>query len=273
MAAGLALVAGACSNGDDGEVAADSSSTTVAAAFTTPVTGTDLRTVQSGTLTACTDVSHAPFAFKVNGEFDGIDIELVKAVSARLSLAPEFKGVDLDTNFTALDAGQCDIVASGVPITEERLETVDFTEGYFTVNQSLLVRKGDEIRYNELEKLSARVIGVQADSTGADFAKENAKRATIKEFKGPEALFTALEAGQVDAALQDLPVNAYHATTTGQTVVAKTFTESEPERYGFALKKGSSLKASLDNALRQVKSDDTYRLILRRLLGDTAGQI
>ena len=272
LVAALVLVAGACGDDDDDDVATDSSSTT-AAGGGTPVTGTDLQTVKSGTLTACTDVPYAPFEFEENGQFDGIDIELVKAVAARLSLQPDFKDVDFDTIFTALNAGQCDIVASSVSITEERLKTLDFTEGYFKINQSLLVRKGDETKYSELEKLSGRTIGVQSETTGAAFAKENAEGATIREFTGADELFTALKAGQVDAALQDLPVNAYNATTTGETVVAKTFTEGEPEQYGFAMKKGSSLKAPLDDALREVKADDTYPTILRRFLGDTAGQI
>ncbi|MGH9177548.1 MAG: transporter substrate-binding domain-containing protein [Acidimicrobiales bacterium] len=271
LVATLALVTGACGDDDEDDAGGEPSSTTAAGG--TPVTGTDLQTVQSGKLTACTDVPYAPFEFEEDGQFDGIDIELVKAVAARLSLSPEFKDVDFDTIFTALNAGQCDIVASSVSITEERLETLDFTEGYFRINQSLLVRKGDEAKYDELEKLSGRTIGVQSETTGAAFAKENAAGATIREFTGADELFTALKAGQVDAALQDLPVNAYHATTTGETVVAKTFTEAEQEQYGFAMKKGSPLKASLDDALRQVKSDDTYPTILRRFLGDTAGQI
>ena len=273
LVATLALVAGACGDDDDDVDAGDDATTTTAAAGGTPVTGTDLQTVQAGKLTACTDVPYAPFEFEDDGEFDGIDIELVRAVAARLSLEPDFKDVDFDTIFTALNAGQCDIVASSVSITEERLKTLDFTEGYFKINQSLLVRKGDETKYSELEQLKGRTIGVQSETTGADYAKANAEGATIKEFTGADELFTALKAGQVDAALQDLPVNAYHATTTGETVVAKTFTEAEQEQYGFAMKKGSPLKASLDDALRQVKADDTYPTILRRFLGDTAGQI
>lgn len=268
----LLLAAGACSDDDEPTLAESGSS--VDGTASGPETGKALKTVASGKLTACTDVPYAPFEFEENGQFDGIDIELVRALAGRLALTAEFVDVDFDGIFSALNAGTCDIVASSVTITAERQETLDFTAGYFQINQSLLVRKGDETTLNDLPALSGKTIGVQSSTTGADYAKANAKGATVKEFTGADELFTALRARQVDAALQDLPVNAYNAKTTGETVVSKTFTEGDKEEYGLAMKKGSTeLKAALDGALAEVKSDDTYPTILRRFLGDTAGQI
>jgi len=271
VVAGLALAAGACSS-DNNKLKADQAASSTAPSG--PAAGKALKTVSPGKLTACTDVPYAPFEFEQNGEFDGIDVELVRAVAGRLALAPAFVDVDFDGIFSALNAGKCDIVASSVTITAERQKTLDFSVGYFQINQSLLVRKGDETRYNDLPALAGKTIGVQSGTTGADYAKANAKGASVKEFTGADDLFTALKAGQVDAALQDLPVNAYRAKTAGDSVVAKVFTEGAKEEYGFAMRKGQAdLKAAIDDALSRVKSDDTYPTILRRFLGDTAGQI
>lgn len=269
LVAALALLGAACGDDDDVETSATS---TTAAGGGTP--GENLDLVSEGKLTACTDIPYAPFEFEQDGKFDGIDIELVRAVAGRLGLTAEFKDVDFESIFAALNAGECDIVASSVSITPERLETLDFSEGYYEINQSLLVRKGEEATLGDLDKLAGRTIGVQSETTGAAYAQANAKGATIREFTGADELFTALRARQVDAALQDLPVNSYNARTTGETVVAKVFTEAEKEQYGFAMKKGSAeLKAAIDDALEQVKADDTYPTILRRFLGDTAGAI
>lgn len=269
LVAALALLGAACGDDDDVETSATS---TTAAGGGTP--GENLDLVSEGRLTACTDIPYAPFEFEQDGKFDGIDIELVRAVAGRLGLTAEFKDVDFESIFAALNAGECDIVASSVSITPERLETLDFSEGYYEINQSLLVRKGEEATLGDLDKLAGRTVGVQSETTGAAYAQANAKGATIREFTGADELFTALRAGQVDAALQDLPVNSYNAKTTGETVVAKVFTEAEKEQYGFAMKKGSAeLKAAIDGALEQVKADDTYPTILRRFLGDTAGAI
>lgn len=270
LVATLVLTAGACGDdGDDG--AAGGTSTTAGRGI--PSTE-ELGLVSDGKLIACTDVPYAPFEFEEGGRFDGIDIELVRAVAGRLGLTPEFRDVDFDAIFTALNARQCDLVASSVSITEERMQNLDFSDGYFEINQSLLVRKGEEATLDDLDKLAGRTIGVQSETTGAAFAKENATGATIREFTGADEAFSALKALQVDAVLQDLPVNAYHAQTTGETVVAKVFTEGEKEQYGFAMRKGSTaLKAAIDDALAQVKADATYPTILRRFLGDTTGAI
>ena len=268
VAAALTLVAGACSD-DDGTDSGGGTGTTL----TGPDAGKALKTVSAGKLTACTDTPYAPFEFEDNGQFDGIDIELVRAVAGRLALKPAFIDVDFDTIFTALNSGRCDIVASSVSITEERLKSLDFSDGYFEINQSLLVRKGEEGTLNDLPAFNGKTIGVQSETTGAAYAKANAPGATVREFTGADELFTALKAKQVDAALQDLPVNAYNATTTGETVVAKVFTEADKEQYGLAMKKGSTeLKEAIDTALAEVKADDTFPTILRRFLGDAAGQ-
>jgi polar amino acid transport system substrate-binding protein len=270
LVAALALSGVACSDDDDDGAAGGTSTTTAEGG--TP--GENLDLVADGRLTACTDVPNAPFEFEQDGKFDGIDIELVRAVSGRLGLTAEFKEVDFDTIFRALNAGECDLVASSVRITEERLKEVDFSDGYYEINLSLLVRKGEEAALGDLGKFAGKTIGVQSETTGAAFAQENAEGATIREFTGADELFTALKARQVDGALQDLPVNRYHATTTGETAVATVFTEAPKDQYGFAMKKGSTeLKAAIDDALTQVKSDDTYPTILRRFLGDTAGAI
>lgn len=270
LAAVGVLAAGACSDEGDEGTEGQTSDTSAGA----PVTGKALATVQDGKLTACTHVANAPFEFEQDGQFDGIDIELVKALAGRLALGPDFKVVEAGSLLAALEDRQCDLVASSMAITEERLETVDFSDAYFEVRQSLLVRTGAESTYDDLAKLSGRTIGVESGSAGAAFARENARSATIREFAGAEELFSDLEAGRIDAAVHDLPVGAYRAKTTGRTMVARTFTDGGSVHYGFAMRKGQAdLKRTIDDALRQVRSDDTYPTILRRFLGDTAGQI
>lgn len=235
--------------------------------------GKALKTVNPGKLTVCSDIPYAPFEFEENGELKGIDVDLAKAVGGRLGLQAEFRDTDFEGIFAALKAGNCDIIASSVSITEERKQQNDFSQGYFEIHQSLLVRKGDEAKYKDLAALSGKTIGVQSETTGADYAREHAKGAQIKEFTGADEVFTALKAGQVEAVLQDLPVNAYNAKTTGETVVVKIFDEGEPEEYGFVIPKGNSaLKKAIDDALTQIKADDSYRMILTQYLGSASGQ-
>ncbi len=228
-------------------------------------------TVKSGTLTACTDFPYAPFEYEEGGEFVGIDVDIVTAVADKLDLEASFRDTDFDGIFGSLAAGNCDLVASSVSITDERKETMDFSAGYYEINQSLLVRSEDASSYTDLAPLAGKTIGVQSGTTGADYAEENAEGATIREFTGADELFTALKAKQIDAVLQDLPVNAYQAATAGDSVVTKVFTADAKEEYGFAFQQDSDeLREAVDGALEEIRSDGTYAEILEKYLGEDA---
>lgn len=270
----VALLAGAC--GDDG----DDTSAPDAPTGTGPnqnvgdtaEQGRNLDTVADGKLTVCTDIPYAPFEFEEDGKVVGIDAEIMRALGGRLGLAVEFRDTDFDGIFAALKAGNCDVIASSVSITEERQKEFDFSNGYYEIVQSLLVRKGDEATYKDLPDLRGRTVGVQSGTTGADYAKAEASANgyQVREFTGADELFTALTARQVDAVLQDFPVNAYNARRSGETVVVKRF-EGQQEQYGIVIPKGrDALKKAIDDALARIRADDTYNTILRTYLGPDA---
>lgn len=264
----LLLTAGACGDDDDDGVDAGGSGDDTSEAA-------DLDLVEDGKLTVCSDIPYAPFEFEEGGELKGVDVDLMKAVADKLGLEAEFRDTDFDGIFAALAADNCDVIASSVSITDEREEENDFTEGYFEINQSMLVRKGEESTLKDFASLKGKTIGVQSETTGAEFAMEEAEKvdAEVKEFTGADELFTALKAKQVDAVVQDFPINAYHAENTGETVVSATFEADEPEQYGFVVKKGNAdLLEAIDKALEEMKDDGSYEEILDAYLGDEAGE-
>ncbi len=254
----LALVGAAC--GDEPSV-------------TTPTGGAAaLETIRKGKLTVCVDVPYAPFEYEEAAELTGIDIDLVEAVAKTVDLEADFRDTDFDGIFPALAASNCDMIASSVSITEERRKTNNFSDGYYEIQQSLLVRKEDATRYTDFATLAGRTIGVQSETTGADYAKAEAAKvnAQVKEFTGADELFTALKAKQIDGVVQDFPVNAYNAATTGETVVSKTF-DTEPEEYGFVIpKKSTALLEAVNAALADLRDDGTYDKILVEHLGEKA---
>ncbi|MDQ3757615.1 MAG: basic amino acid ABC transporter substrate-binding protein [Actinomycetota bacterium] len=264
----MVLVAGACGGGDDNE--ADDAG----GDDDRPVTeqGQALKTVADGKLTVCTDIPYAPFEFEEEGKVVGIDAEIVRAISGRLGLTPEFRDTDFAGIFAALNAGQCDAIVSSVSITEERKKTVAFSDGYYDIVQSMLVRKADAATFTSFASLKGRTIGVQSGTTGADFAKKEgaAQNVTVKEFDGADDLFSALKSNQIDAVVQDFPVNAYNAKTTGDTVVTARF-EGQKEQYGIVVPKGKdALLKAINGALAEIRRDDTYNTIIRHYVGDTA---
>jgi polar amino acid transport system substrate-binding protein len=232
-----------------------------------------IHTIKAGKLTVCSDIPYAPFEFEDGGTLKGVDVDLVKAIAQKMSLTADFRDTDFDGIFAALAAGNCDMIASSVSITDERKKANNFSDGYFAINQSLLVRKDDATKYTDLPTLKGKVVGVQSETTGAAFATEQATTAgfQVKEYTGADELFTALKAKQIDGVLQDFPINSYNAVTTGDTVVTKKFDANEKEEYGFVIpKKATALLDAVNKGLAGIRSDGTYDKVLKLYLGAAA---
>lgn len=242
--AASALLVTACGDGED--AAGDAS---------------DLELVTDGTLTVCSDIPYAPFEFEDPDSdlgYSGFDIELISAIADELGLEVEviatgFEGL---TSGATMAAGTCDMAASAMTITEERAEEIDFSDPYYDAVQSLLVPEGSDI--GGIDDLTEDVVvGVQSGTTGEAYAQDNVPGAEIRSFENTGDLFTALEAGQVDAILQDQPVNVEHARENASEVIEEYDTG---ESYGFAMEQDreDDLVDAINDALASVRDDGTY---------------
>ncbi len=258
LAVALALAVAAC-GGDDGDGAEGAESEGTSAESTDDASSADsvsLPTISEGQLTVCTDAPYAPFEFEdedAPSGYSGFDIDLVQAMADQLGveLVVTVTSFDAIQSGTALAAGNCDMAASAMTITEEREQNVDFLDPYFDADQSLLVKTDGPQQLDELSSL-----GVQADTTGQAYAEENFD-GDITEFDGAAALFAALEAGNVEGILQDLPVNAERAMQDDSVTIVETFTTGE--QYGFAVSEGATdLSGPLNEALQTVRDEGTY---------------
>jgi polar amino acid transport system substrate-binding protein len=262
------LLAGGCSKQEE----SSSAPGTAAPAGDLTALARDAKVISPGKLTVCSDIPYAPFEFNDAGSGDtltGFDVELVRAMAKALGLGADFKTTPFDSIIPSLAAGNCDMVASATTITEERKQKVAFTQPYFDADQSLLVRSGDRERYKTLADLKGTTIGVQSGTTGENYAKANTPQgATVKDFPGAEDLFNALASGDIDAVLQDFPVNKYRSLkAAGQFAVTETIKTGE--QYGFAVaKESTNLVAALDAALARVRESGEYDTIYKVWFGD-----
>ncbi|MBX3284806.1 MAG: transporter substrate-binding domain-containing protein [Actinobacteria bacterium] len=124
-----------------------------------------------------------------------------------------------------------------------------------------------------LDDLAGKTIGVQTGTTGETYANDNKPEgAEIKSFSDTDGLFGALESGDIDAILQDLPVNAGRVAEDDSVAVVETY--KTDEQYGFAVEKGSDSLADWDKALQEVRDEGTYDLIYAKYFptdGEEAG--
>ena len=208
----------------------------------------------------CSDIPYEPFEMEGEGprglKYTGFDIELLDAIAEDQNATLSIQDSDFDTIFASVNAGKCDIVASAVTITPEREENSLFSDPYFDADQSLLVPADSDV--TSLDDLAGKTIGVQSGTTGESYAQENTPDgAEVKSYPDAAALFAAITADQIDAVLQDLPVNSARADKDDTVkVVAKIPTG---EQYGFVVaKENTEVQTALNTGLAAVKDDGTY---------------
>lgn len=223
-------------------------------------TSSSLKTIEDGTLTVCSDAPYEPFDVIEDSTYTGFDGDLVTAIAKGLDL----KLVAVDSAFDPLQSGlalnsnQCDMAASAMTITEERKANLTFSEPYYDSKQSLLVPVDSDIA--SIEDLNGKKVGVQTGTTGKSYTEENAEGAKVVDFPDDSAMFLALQGGQVDALLQDLPVNLEH-TKDGKFKIVEEY--STDESYGFAFKKTGSedLVDAVNEELQKLRDSGEYQKI------------
>jgi len=223
-------------------------------------------TVEAGKIICGSDTAFPPFE-SMNGDVaEGFDVDLMKAIGDELGYTVEFKTEIFDTLIPTLKAGgKFDVIASGMTIKPERALEIDFTDAYYDSNQSLVMKMGST--YSGPADLKGKKIGVQSGTTGEAWANENIEGATLVPFKNATDAFAALQAGNVDAVVNDLPVSTeiLKDDPRGMEIVAQIPTG---EQYGFGVSKDNpELLAALNDALAKVKDSGKYNEIYEKWFG------
>jgi polar amino acid transport system substrate-binding protein len=208
------------------------------------------------TLTVGSDVPYPPFEEFGDSktEFTGFDVELVEAVAEKLDREPEFIDTSFDTIFRDLAQGKFEMVASATTITDEREETVDFSDPYYLAEQAILVKEGSDVK--TVADLDGITVGAQQGTTGEEFVEEETKASEVRSYpEGPD-LVTPLNGGTIDAAVLDIPVaENLAASQPGFEVAAEIKTGEE---YGLVVPQGEEeLLDEVNEALQEIKDDGT----------------
>jgi polar amino acid transport system substrate-binding protein len=207
------------------------------------------------------DIPYPPFEFGRAPDYKGYDIELVDEIAKRIGSEVTYKDTSFDTIFRDLAQGKFDMVASSTTITPERQKEVDFSDGYYETDQSLTVKEGSDIK--SVEDLQGKTIGAQKGTTGADFSQNNTSAASVRTYGEVDDAFNALQAGQVDAVINDFSSSEDAVNAKGGLVIVQKIVTREI--YGFAFQKGSTeLEDAVNGALADMKDDGTFTQIYKK---------
>jgi polar amino acid transport system substrate-binding protein len=240
--------------------------TTPAEQSSTPAATPTLKTVEPGKLIAGSDTAFPPFESMNGSVAEGFDVDLAAAIAKEIGLTSDFKSYKFDTLIPTLKAGgKFDIVMSGMTINADRKKEIDFSDPYIDSNQSIAVK--NDATFKSAADLAGKKIGVQSGTTGQQWAKENIKGATLVPFDDTMAAFSALQAGKVDAVVNDLPVSAaiVKDTARGLKIIQEIPTG---EQYGIAVSKDNQdLLKAINGGLAKVKASGEYDTIYKKWFG------
>lgn len=228
----------------------------------------DYGLVTEGTLTMVTEATYPPFESldDATGAVVGFDIDMAKAIADKLGLALEVKQMDFDLLVPAVKAGtDCDIAVAGMGINDERLESVDFTDLYYTDEIAIAVMKGSGITPdNFAAMLATGKIAVQSGTTGEAQMKEDFPNATIVSLAKTNDCFAGLLTGEYVAVCTNAAVvNQMIAATYKDAEVVKTIATGE--EYAIAVSKDApALKADINKALKELAADGTLADLLAK---------
>ena len=221
-------------------------------------------------ITIAVENAYLPFNYILvsTGEAGGWDYDAWREICTRLHCEPSFVEVAWDGMIQAVSDKQYDVAADGVTITDDRKKIVDFSMGYISVNQRLLVRKGEN-RFDSIEKFASDeklVMGTQVNTTNYETAKKYLPETRIKGFEQFPFAVQALLSGDVDAVIIDETAgqgyrgeNADNLELIGPSISS--------DQLGFVYPKGSALVAPVDKALESMKADGTLDKINAKFFG------
>lgn len=215
-------------------------------------------------LSVGSDTTYPPFEFiNEDGQVVGFDVDIVNAICEEINCVAEFQTTAWDGIFPALASGEFDMVASGVSITPERDEIVDFSDPYLTVSQSITVRVEDEDYVLDDFTGGDLLLAAQTGTTNANLAEELVGRDRLQLYDTFNAAVLALLNGDVDGVIIDgTAADAFVQQYAGELVVTIDGLSADP--LGLVFQEGDGLVDDFNAGLTAIRESGLYDEIVAR---------
>ncbi|MCB8965690.1 MAG: transporter substrate-binding domain-containing protein [Chloroflexota bacterium] len=245
----LSMVLVACGGGNNEPAAEESSSASESASGLPDLGGREI--------TIAVENAYLPFNYidPTSGDPAGWDYDAIDAMCALINCKPVYVEAAWEGMIQAVADGQFDMAADGITITDDRAEIVDFSDGYISIEQRLLVRQ-DETRISSVDDVKNNTeirIGTQTGTTNYETAVKLFDADRIEAFEQFPFAVQALLSGDIDVVIMDetagqgyVGVNANELKLVGESLSS--------DQLGFIFPKGSDLAAPINAALAEMRA-------------------
>lgn len=182
---------------------------------------------------------------------------LAKKIADELGVKLKIVNIKFPSLISELNNDKVDLVLSGLSKTKKREKAVDFSDSYYSVKNVLLVKKGDQDKYDTLKALAGKQIGAQQSTTQEELVKKKMPDANLVSESLVTSLATELANGKLDGVvLENATTNNYAKQFPDKYAVAKVqLTDAKDvEAYSVAAKKeDKKLIKAVNKVIKQVK--------------------
>ena len=219
-----------------------------------------------------TDTVFRPFEFTdENGDFVGIDVDVLAAIAEDQGFKYELQSLGWDAAVAAVQAGQADGLIAGATIKQERIDSGwIFSDGYYDATQTFVLPEGSDI--TGYADLAGKNVAVKNGTAGADFANslKDEYGFTVTVFEDSPTMYQDVILGNSAACVEDTPIMADSIKTGGLALVIPEGMESEGAPYGFAImnEENQELLDMFNAGLANIKANGKYDEILAKYLGN-----
>lgn len=236
-------------------------------AVSSPVTeaSSDLNLMIAGTLTIGCEIGYPPFEDFANDGVTpvGYDIDFGKALGEKLGLEIVVINTAWDGIFQGIGVNY-DAVISAVTITDERKETMDFSDPYIDNYQAVVLRADSDVTIDSFNDLDGFALAVQKETTSdilmSDYISTGTINCTIAQNEKVITCFTQLENKEIDAVVVDSTVAMGQVGKHSDKYKIAYLDKSEAEQFGVAITKGNAeLQTAINGAIAELKEEGFFQ--------------
>ncbi len=220
-------------------------------------------------LRIATEGAYPPFNYvDSNNELHGFDVDIAKALCARMQVECTLVAQDWDGIIPALMAKKYDAVVASMVVTEERQKKISFTDRYYRTRLAVAVPNDSNLADTQPATLDGKVVGAQSSSTQSIYAEDvyGAAGAEVKLYPTQDDANSDLANGRLDAVVNDkFPLLDWLAKSGKDCCKLLGDIQGSDDEVAIAVRQDDqALRERLNQALADIRADGTYQQIVSR---------
>lgn len=224
---------------------------------------------QSSVIRVAVSPASPPNLYEENGTTMGLDLDIFEGYCAVRGCTLEITAYDWQGMLGAVVSRQADVAFSGISITDQRKEVMDFSQPYMENTWNLVSMNSRDILVEDLAELKQYTIGYPRGMAYSDFIKNDLEPKGIytldqvKMYPTYNEVLSDLQNGNLDFAFLDGTVASVYRKTLP---IRDSYVFTGFDRFGFAFPKDSTLRADFDSYLNNELSAEALQAIIDKWL-------